>query len=47
MVTASSRDYFWILARTPHMDDALYAKLLEEAKAKGFDISRVMKTRQE
>ncbi len=46
MVTASSRDYFWILARSPHMDDALYAKLLEEAKAKGFDTSRVMRTPQ-
>jgi apolipoprotein D and lipocalin family protein len=46
MVTASSRDYFWILARTPQMEPALYAKLLEEAKAKGFDTSRVMRTPQ-
>jgi apolipoprotein D and lipocalin family protein len=46
MVTASSRDYFWILARTPQMEPALYAKLLEEAKAQGFDISRVTRTPQ-
>ena len=46
MVTASSRDYFWILARTPHMEPALYAKLIEEAKTHGFDVSRVMKTPQ-
>ncbi|NTU52633.1 MAG: lipocalin [Chlorobiaceae bacterium] len=47
MVTASSRDYFWILARTPQMEPALYARLLEEAKAQGFDTSRVMKKRKE
>ena len=46
LVTASSRDYFWILARTPQIDPALHDKLLEEAKAQGFDVSRVMKTPQ-
>lgn len=46
MIAGHSRDYFWILARTPQMEPALYAKLLEEAKAKGFDTSRVMRTRQ-
>ncbi len=46
LVTASSRDYFWILARTPQIEPALYDKLLAEAKAQGFDVSRVKKTPQ-
>jgi apolipoprotein D and lipocalin family protein len=46
LVTAYSRDYFWILAKTPQIEPALYDKLLAEAKAQGFDISRVKRTPQ-
>ncbi|MEJ7575487.1 MAG: lipocalin family protein [Pyrinomonadaceae bacterium] len=40
------RKYFWILARAPQMDDATYKDILERAAAQGFDINRVVKTRQ-
>jgi apolipoprotein D and lipocalin family protein len=41
-----SRDYLWILSRTPKIDSALYEKFLLEIKAKGFDSRKVVKTLQ-
>ena len=41
-----TRKYFWVLARTPQMDDATYKAILERAAAQGFDTGRVVKTRQ-
>src|SRR6185503_18012098 len=41
-----SREYLWILSRSPQMDDATYNRLVEEARTQGFDVSRVQKTRQ-
>lgn len=41
-----SRKYFWVLARTPQMDDRTYKAILERAAAQGFDTGRVVKTRQ-
>jgi apolipoprotein D and lipocalin family protein len=40
------RDYFWILARKPTMDDATYQGILRRAEAKGFQPARVEKTPQ-
>jgi apolipoprotein D and lipocalin family protein len=40
------RDYLWILSRTPSMDPALYARLLAELEAKGYETSRLVKTLQ-
>ena len=37
------RKYLWLLSRTPRIDEALYEKLMEDAKAKGFDVSRVIR----
>ena len=31
MVTSSSKEYFWILSRTPHLDDSIYDKLIQKA----------------
>lgn len=42
-----NRDYLWILSRTPQMDAQTYRQITERAKAKGFDITRLQKTRQE
>jgi len=42
-----SRKYLWILSRTPQMEEAVYRKILEEAKKQGFNISRISRTRQE
>ena len=41
-----SRDYLWVLGRTPQMDDAQYGRILERVRQKGYDVSRLVKTRQ-
>lgn len=46
VVGAPDRDYLWILCRTPRMDEALYQELLNKARAKGFDTSRLKRTLQ-
>jgi apolipoprotein D and lipocalin family protein len=46
MIGEPGRDYFWILSRTPEMDDAKYKELLDKAKAMGFDPAKVQKTMQ-
>jgi apolipoprotein D and lipocalin family protein len=40
------RGYLWSLGRTPQMDDALYGRILERVGQKGYDVSRLVKTRQ-
>ena len=40
------RKYLWILSRSPRMDDPTYNRLVEEARAQGFEVSRLVKTRQ-
>jgi apolipoprotein D and lipocalin family protein len=46
VVGAPDRKYLWILARTPRMDEAIYQRIIEQTAAKGFDVSRLVKTRQ-
>jgi apolipoprotein D and lipocalin family protein len=46
LVGDPAREYLWILSRSPQMDDAIYNRLVEEARAQGFDVSRLRKTRQ-
>jgi apolipoprotein D and lipocalin family protein len=41
-----SRDYLWILARTPRIDEALYRELVAKAEAQGFEVSRLERTPQ-
>lgn len=41
-----SRDYLWILCRTPQMSEALYAQLLAFIAEKGYDVTRIRKTLQ-
>jgi apolipoprotein D and lipocalin family protein len=45
-VGSPSREYLWILSRTPAMDPAEYAALLERLEALGFDLSRLEPTLQ-
>ncbi len=40
------REYFWILSRTPTLDDATYQAILRRAEAMGFDPAKVEKTPQ-
>ena len=42
MVTSSSRDYLWILSRTPNLDQNIYLNLVEKAKNWGFDTSKLI-----
>ena len=46
VVGDSGRDYLWILSRTPVMDEAKYQQAVSAAAAQGFDVSRLVKTKQ-
>lgn len=41
-----NRKYLWILSRTPQMDELEYRTIVERAKAKGFDITKLKVTDQ-
>lgn len=40
------RDYFWILSRSPEMDEATYSSLIDKARAMGFDPGRIERSPQ-
>ncbi|HJU54257.1 MAG TPA: lipocalin family protein [Pyrinomonadaceae bacterium] len=46
LVGEPSRKYLWILSRTPRMDEDTYRKLTEAASSQGFDVSRLVRTKQ-
>lgn len=41
-----SRDYLWILSRSPTMPDQTYRGILERLQAQGYDVSRLQRTLQ-
>jgi len=41
IVGRSKRDYVWIMARTPKLDDAEYARLVDRVAALGYDTSKL------
>mgnify|MGYP003406561808 FL=1 len=41
-----SREYLWLLSRTPKMGAELYEKIIAGAAAKGFDTTKMLKTPQ-
>jgi apolipoprotein D and lipocalin family protein len=41
-----NRKYLWILSRTPQMDVALYAQLLDFVAARGYDVGQIKRTLQ-
>lgn len=45
-VSEPEREYLWILSRTPQVDPAAYQALLDRLRAKGLDMSRLVKTKQ-
>jgi len=47
VVTSSTKDYLWIMSRTPVMDEAVYTSVVEKAAGWGFDTSRLERVRQE
>ena len=46
MIGSSTPDYFWILSRTPRMDDETYRMLLSKAEKRGYDLSRLIEVEQ-
>ena len=46
LVGDPARKYLWILARSPSLEDAAYDELVAEARAQGFDVGRLQKTKQ-
>ncbi|MCR9259393.1 MAG: lipocalin family protein [Pseudomonadaceae bacterium] len=46
IIGRTARDYLWIMARTPQIEDAEYNRLLDIAAAQGYDVSKVRKVPQ-
>ncbi|MCA1327060.1 lipocalin family protein [Herbaspirillum sp. alder98] len=46
-VGTPSRDYLWILSRTPTVSEEQYENAVDNATKQGFDTSRLVKTRQQ
>ena len=46
LVGHPDRKYLWVLSRTRSMDDAVYAGIVEQAKAQGYDVSKLRRTLQ-
>ena len=44
-VGSPDRKYLWLLSRTPQMDEATYQRLAEAARAQGFDVSKLIRTK--
>jgi apolipoprotein D and lipocalin family protein len=47
LVGHPGREYAWVLARTPRIDDALYARLLARLDELGFDSSQMRRIAQQ
>jgi apolipoprotein D and lipocalin family protein len=47
VVGTPDRAYLWVLSRTPQLDPALYRRLLDQAKGQGFDVAKIVETRQQ
>ena len=43
-VSGPSREFLWILSRTPEVPEAVYAALLERLAAQGFDLGKLTRT---
>lgn len=41
-----SRDYLWILSRTPTMEPGVYEEIVSRLKAQGYEVERLNKTQQ-
>ncbi len=46
LVGSPSRDYLWVLSRDPTMPDAVYERVVAEAVARGFDVTKLERTPQ-
>jgi len=46
VVGEPGRKYFWILSRSPQMNEALYQQLLQKMAAQGFNTESMIRTSQ-
>ncbi|HTY12439.1 MAG TPA: lipocalin family protein [Bacteroidota bacterium] len=46
VVGEPTRKYFWILSRTPALDEGTLNMILDRAKAKGYDLTGLIRTKQ-
>lgn len=46
-VSEPKREYLWVLSRTPTVEPGVYAALLVRLKAQGFDLNRLVFTKQQ
>ena len=46
IIARSARDYVWIMARTPTIDDQRYAALVKKVADMGYDLSKLVKVPQ-
>jgi apolipoprotein D and lipocalin family protein len=46
VVGEPKREYLWILARTPRIDEGLYQAIVARCAEKGFDVSKLVRTDQ-
>ncbi|MEI6089536.1 MAG: lipocalin family protein [bacterium] len=46
LIGGSSPNYLWILSRTPQMQPEIYEMLLQKAKDRGYDLSKLIKVEQ-
>ncbi|MBD3316176.1 MAG: hypothetical protein GF344_10340 [Chitinivibrionales bacterium] len=47
MVSGDSRNDLWLFSRTPVMDEDVYERLVNSAKADGYDVSKLIRCPQE
>jgi apolipoprotein D and lipocalin family protein len=45
MVTSSSKEYLWILSRSPQLEESVYKELVRKAGEWGFDTSQLYKVK--
>ena len=46
VIGTPSRDYLWILSRTPELDEKTYQDILIRIKEQGFDPNKLVKSPQ-
>ncbi|GAA0166303.1 hypothetical protein Leryth_010332 [Lithospermum erythrorhizon] len=46
LIGQPSKNYLWILSRTPHLDEEIFNELVEKASEVGYDVSKLKKTPQ-
>jgi apolipoprotein D and lipocalin family protein len=46
VIARNKRDYLWIMAREPQLDEEIYQKLLQRMQVAGYDVSQVRKVPQ-